>query len=107
MLRTSPARQFHLTPQSFPGAMYPDGGILRGDTRLPSQLAELAILQVHNQQRIPIFWLESRKQAGNALADLLPQRRIRLLALPELPTQGFHRAGRGGPVSVVIDHGVM
>lgn len=61
MLRTSPARLFHLTPQSFPGAMYPDCGIFRSDTRLLCQIAELAILQVHNQQRIPIFRLESRE----------------------------------------------
>jgi len=44
-----------LTPQSHPGAMYPDCGIFSGDTRLLCRIAELAILQVHNQQRMFIL----------------------------------------------------
>jgi hypothetical protein len=83
-----------------------DGGILLGDARLLRQVAELAILQIHNPQRLLIFLLERREEAGNTLADLLPERRIGLLNLRELSTPGLHSPCRGGPMTVMIDHGV-
>jgi transposase len=85
--------------------MHANRGILSRNSRLLRQVAELAILQIHNPQRIPIFRLESREKAGNTLADLLPQGCIWLLAFREFPP-GFHGPCRAGPVAVMIDDGV-
>ena len=86
--------------------MYTDSGIFRCDARLLRQVAELAILQIHDPQRMSIFRLERREKAGNTLADLLPQRRIGLLNLRELSAPSLHSPCRSGPVTVMIDHGV-
>ena len=86
--------------------MYADGGILCCDARLLRQVAELAILQIHDPQRMSIFRLESREKGGNAPADLLAQCRGWFLMFRELPAPSLHCPCRGGPVTVMIDHGV-
>ena len=86
--------------------MYADGGILCCDARLPRQVAELAILQIHDPQRMSIFRLESREKAGNTLADLLSQHRIGLLDLRELSAPSLHGPCRGGPLTVMVDNGI-
>ena len=86
--------------------MYADGGILRCDARLLRQVAEFAILQIYDPQRLSIFRLESREKAGNALADLLPQHRVGLLNSGELSTPSLHSPCGAGAVTVMIDHGV-
>jgi len=40
------------------------------------------------------------------VADLLPQGRIGLLAVGEVSAPTFQSPSRGGPVTVMIDHGV-
>jgi hypothetical protein len=106
MLRTGPARPFHLMTQSLPGPVYANGGILRCDARLLREVAELALIQIHDLERLSVVRLESRQKAGNTPANLLPHRRSRFLMFRELSAPGLHCPFRGGPVTVMIDHGV-
>jgi len=106
VLGTSPACQFHLTAKSFPCAMHSDCRIFRCDAGLLRQFSEFAVLQIHDPERIPIFRLQRRKQAGNTLADFLVELCLRSVALCEVPFPNFHSFRRGRPVTVMINHGV-
>ena len=106
VLGTTPACQFHLTAKSLPCAMHSDCRIFRCNVGLLGQIAEFAVFQIHDPERIPIFWLHGRKQAGNALADLLPKLCLWFLTLCEVPPPNFHGVRRGRSVTVVINHGV-
>jgi hypothetical protein len=81
MFGTTPACQFHLTAKSFPCAMHSDCRIFRCNAGPLGEFAELAVLQIYDPERIPIFWLQCRKQAGYTLTDFLPQLCLGFLAL--------------------------
>jgi hypothetical protein len=106
MLGASAARLFDLTAQSFSRPMHADGGIFRGNSRLLRQVAELSVIEIDQAQRIAVFGFQIVEQAGNTVADLLPQCRIGFLALAELSAPGFQSPSRGGAMTVVIDQGV-
>jgi hypothetical protein len=97
---------FDLTAQRLPGAMYPDGCVFGGNAGLLRELVQVALLQIHNPQRIAIFGLERIEQAGNALADFLVQLGLGLLAGGEIPFPGFCGSREGGALAVMIDDGV-
>ena len=68
--------------------------------------AEFSVFQIHDPERILIFRFQGRKQAGNALADLLPKLCLWYLTLCEVPSPNFHGVRRDRAVTIVINHGV-
>ena len=83
-----------------------DGSILRRDARFLREFAELAILEIYDLQRIAIFRFEIGEKPRDALANFLAESRRGLFTFREFPSPDLHRSCRGGPVAVVIDHGV-
>jgi len=96
----------HLAAQRFTGAVNPYRRILRADPRMPGQIVELTLVEIHDAEGVAVLGLKGRKQPGDALADLVPHLRIRHLSVGELLFPGIGRPLGTAAPPVVIDDGI-
>jgi hypothetical protein len=106
VIGASAAGLFDLAAQGFPGPMHADGGIVGRDSRLAREVADVAIVEIDDLQRLAIFGLEGCEKAGNTLADLLTEEGIGLLNPGGLAAPGLQGALGSGAAAVMVDDGI-